>query len=182
MQLVQAANASRPPDEYDGPGARRFSLIGWRPHQAGWLSSFTQFVGTRAFNADTFDAILNRSRWYVEDARIWLPDMVGSILFLVSGYLAFIEAGRRYSTWRPKELSWRIVFINLLGWVAFMIAALLSYYPNGAQAAWIVTLSTVNTSIGAFCFSSAPCSPAAKAEARGRPLPFRNKNFHRAAG
>lgn len=152
LQLVQAANSSGFAEDQEAPGAKRFALIGWHPRHAGWLSSFTQFLGTLAFNADTLNAIFNPSAWYVKDAAIWLPDTIGSILFLVSGYLAFIEAGHRYWTWRPRDLSWQIVFVNLLGCIAFMTSAVLGYYPSGAESAWIVKLSTVHTLIGAACF------------------------------
>lgn len=152
LQLVQAANSSGFAGDQGAPSARRFVLVGWYPRHAGWLSSFTQFLGTLAFNADTLNAIFNPSGWYVKDAAIWLPDMIGSMLFLVSAYLAFIEAGHRYWTWRPKDLSWQIVFINLLGCIAFMTAALLGYYPAGAESDWIVMLSTVHTLVGAACF------------------------------
>ncbi len=152
LQLVQAANSSDFEKDQEAPRATRFALVGWYPRHAGWLSSFTQFLGTLAFNADTLNAIFNPGGWYVKDAAIWLPDMIGSILFLVSGYLAFIEAGHSYWTWRPKDLSWKVVFINLLGCIAFMTAALLGYYPSGAEPGWIVTLSTVHTLVGATCF------------------------------
>jgi len=152
MQLVQAANSSDFTADQSASVTRRFAMVGWYPRNAGWLSSFTQFVGTLAFNIDTLDAIIDPRGWYVKNAAIWLPDMVGSILFLVSGYLAFIEVSHRYWTWRPKDLSWQIVFINLLGCIAFMTAAVLGYFPRGPEAAWIATLSTLHTLAGAACF------------------------------
>lgn len=152
MQLVQAANTSDFEEEPKAPRARRLALVGWYPRHAGWLSSLTQFLGTLAFNAETLNAVFNPSKWYLKDAAVWLPDIIGSVFFLISGYLAFLEIGHRYWTWRPKDLSWQIVFINLLGGIAFMTAALLGYYPPGTESGWIVTLSTVHTLIGAACF------------------------------
>ena len=152
LQLVQAANASDFAGDRAAPGARRVVLFGWYPRNAGWLSSFTQFVGTLAFNADTLNAVIDPRGWLVKDAAIWLPDMLGSILFLVSGYLAFIEVSHRYWSWRPSNLGWQIVFINLLGCIAFMTAAVLGYFPPGPEAAWIVPVSTLHTLAGAACF------------------------------
>lgn len=152
MQHFQAANARAFTLDPKEAGPRQIALIGWHPTSAGWLSTFTQFLGTLAFNVNTFNAILDPHGWYQQDVAIWVPDMVGSVLFLVSGYLAFIEAGHRYWSWKPRELSWRIVFVNLIGCIAFMTSAVLAYVPSHAEPAWIGTVSTVHLLIGAFCF------------------------------
>ena len=152
MQLIQAANSADFPGNTQAARPKRFELVGWHPRHAGWLSSYTQFLGTLAFNMNTFNAILSPTKWDVKDAVIWLPDIVGSLLFLISGYLAFIEAGHRYWSWRLKDLSWQIVFINLMGCIAFMTAAILSYFPSVKGPGWIASLSNLHTLIGAFCF------------------------------
>lgn len=152
LQHFQAANASEFTLDAQTPGRRRISAIGWHPQSAGWLSTFTQFIGTVAFNFNTFDAILAPNAWYAQDIAIWIPDMAGSVLFLVSGYLAFIETSHRYWSWRPKDLAWQIVFVNLIGCIAFMTAAILAYVPSGPEPSWIVPASIVHLLIGAFCF------------------------------
>ncbi|QIB35557.1 hypothetical protein [Ancylobacter pratisalsi] len=153
MQHLQAANASAfALDPASHMPRNRPALLGWHPHSPGWLSTFTQFVGTLAFNINTYDTIHAPSRWYMQDIAIWLPDMVGSILFLVSAYLAFIEAGHGYWSWNPRRLDWQIVFINLLGCIAFMTAAVLAYVPRGPEAAWIMNVSTAHLFVGALCF------------------------------
>ncbi|WP_454915943.1 hypothetical protein [Xanthobacter sediminis] len=152
LQHFQAANASAFTLDPKASRRRRLSLIGWHPRSAGWLSTFTQFVGTVAFNFNTFDALVASPAWFVQDMAVWVPDMVGSALFLVSGYLAFIEAGHRYWSWRPKDLSWQTVFVNLVGCVAFMTAAVLAYVPDGPEPSWIDTVSIVHLLIGAVCF------------------------------
>ncbi len=152
LQNFQAANAGAFTIGADPAGPRRLALIGWHPSSVGWLSTFTQFLGTVAFNFNTFDSIRAPDAWYQQDIAIWVPDMVGSLLFLISGYLAFMEAGHRYWSWRPRDLSWRIVFINLLGCIAFMTAAILAYVPRGAEPSWIDTVSTIHLLAGATCF------------------------------
>lgn len=152
LQHFQSANAA---DFTPSPGSaepRKISWIGWKPGSVGWLSTFTQFVGTIAFNFNTFDAMVAPDTWNAQDELVWLPDMLGSILFLVSGYLAYIEAGHRYWSWRPHDLAWRIAFINLVGCVAFMTAAILSYTPRISEASWITTASTAHLLAGASCF------------------------------
>jgi hypothetical protein len=152
LQHFQAANACDFTGNPARPGQRRLHCVGWHPRSAGWLSTFTQFVGTIAFNANTFNAMVAPDAWLIQDLAIWMPDMVGSALFLVSGYLAFIETGHRYWSWQPRDLSWRIVFVNLVGCVAFMIAAILGYVPSGTEASWIAPMSIVQLLMGACCF------------------------------
>lgn len=157
MQHFQAANATAFEGAAGGEVSTRVFFIGWHPRSPGWISTFTQLIGTVAFNFNTFDSIKAPAGWLMEDLAVWTPDMLGSILFLVSGYLAFIECGHRYWSWHPKDLSWQIVFVNLAGCIAFMTAAILAYVPDGPEAAWIVTVSTVHLLIGATCFFIGAC-------------------------
>ncbi|WP_202913470.1 hypothetical protein [Acuticoccus sediminis] len=130
----------------------RVALIGWHPHSPGWISTFTQFVGTVAFNFNTGDALLAPEGWLVRELAIWGPDLVGSGLFLVSGYLAYIEAGHAYWSIRPRDLDWWIVTINLLGCAAFMASAVLAFIPSGPEPLWITAASTATLWLGALCF------------------------------
>ena len=90
--------------------------------------------------------------WLQQDLEIWAPDMAGSVLFLASGYLAFIECGHGRWSWQPRSLSWWITAVNLLGCVCFMISAVLAFTPPGGPAAEVVTLSILFTVLGALAF------------------------------
>ncbi len=83
---------------------------------------------------------------------VWTPGMVGSALFLVSGYLAFIETCGGYWRWRPRDLDWRIVAWNLLGCVFFMTASTLAFVPQGAEIRWIPALANLHLLLGALGF------------------------------
>lgn len=153
MQNFQAANAgafSLDPPATTAP--RRVRLIGWKPGELGWLSTVTQFAGTVAFNFNTFDAIDPPPAWYVQDLTIWVPGMIGSVLFLVSGYLAFMETSHGWWSWRPRDLDWRIVSVNLLGCVFFMTAGVLAYVPRGPEPGWIAVAANAHLWLGALCF------------------------------
>lgn len=152
LQHFQAANARDFMVDPPAGQERRVALIGWHPASAGWLSTFTQFLGTVAFNFNTFDAILAPPSATAQDLFIWTPDMIGSALFLISGYLAFIETSHRYWSWKPKDLAWQIVFVNLLGCIAFMIAAILAFVPAGPEPSWIPAVSNINLLLGALGF------------------------------
>jgi hypothetical protein len=151
LQLFQAANAGESPRD-DTRSSGRPVLFGWRPHEIGWLSSALQLVGTILFNINTFDAMLPSLDWLQQDLAIWAPDFVGSILFLASGYLAFIETCHAHWAWKPSSISWWVVFFNLLGCIGFMIAALFAFVLPGSPNVDAVTISIVFTLQGAICF------------------------------
>lgn len=113
LQLYQAANAPGLDSvSVQLPTSRR--LFGWSPGNIGWLSCALQFSGTVLFNFNTFDAMIPGLDWFQQELEIWLPNIIGSILFLASGYLAFVETCHKHLAWRPRELSWWVTFINLL--------------------------------------------------------------------
>lgn len=145
LQLFQAANA-------DKLSSGRAILVGWRPGDLGWLSCLLQFLGTLLFNLNTFDAMIPSLTWFDQDLLVWVPDFVGSVLFLASGYLAFIEASHAYWSWQDRSISWWVVFINLLGCLGFMVAAVLSIVlPNDTNNT-MTTIAVAFTLQGAICF------------------------------
>lgn len=170
LQLFQAANAG----EYSphGPTARgRVVAFGWRPRDAGWLSCALQFVGTLLFNVNTFDAMRPGMDWLWQDLAVWAPDVVGSVLFLASGYLAFIETCHAHWAWKPGSISWWVTFANLLGCVGFMVSAVFAFVTPGPADTGAATLSVVFTLLGAagFLVGSLLMLPETAAESQGAP-------------
>ena len=151
LQLFQAANSGDPAAP-NGPPPRHRAVFGWKPGEIGWLSCALQFLGTLLFNANTFDATLRGLSWWQQDLAVWVPDFVGSILFLVSGYLAFGETCHTYWAWKPQSLSWWITFTNLLGCVSFMISAFFAFVPREASPVNAAQISVYFTLLGAFGF------------------------------
>ena len=150
LQLFQAANVGEFPPV---PGRLATSVfVGWKPRDIGWLGCFLQFVGTLLFNVNTYMAIGNAGDWLRQDLTIWQPDVLGSLLFLASGYLAFIETCHRHFAWRPGDLSWWVVSVNLLGCVAFIVSAGFAFVGPGGQTALAVTISVAFTLVGAIGF------------------------------
>ncbi len=152
LQLFQAANAGPPTPDPGKKRQRRIRWFGWEPSQIGWLSCALQFPGTILFNINTFDALNTHLNWLGQDVEIWIPNLLGSILFLASGYLAFIETCHSPWAWNPGSLSWWVTFTNLLGCVGFMGAAFTSpVLPAGAGPVF-PTVSLIFTLIGALGF------------------------------
>jgi len=151
LQLFQAANAEEvAPDGASRP--RRTALVGWQPHNIGWLSCALQFLGTLLFNFNTFDAMIPGLNWLQQDLEIWVPNFAGSVLFLASGHLAFAETCHAHFAWKPSSLSWWVTFTNLLGCVAFMISAVFALIPPEPFAFDSLTISIVFTLVGAVGF------------------------------
>jgi hypothetical protein len=151
LQLFQAANAGEP-SPHGNAETRSVVLFGWRPHDIGWLSCTLQFPGTLLFNLNTFDALLPNLDWLQQDLAIWAPDTAGSVLFLASGYLAFIETCHAHFAWRPRDIAWWVTFANLLGCVAFMISAVFAFIPPQAPEFDAAELAVLFTLIGAAGF------------------------------
>jgi hypothetical protein len=147
LQLYQAANVGTAE-----ASATQRKWFGWQPKDAGWLSCALQFVGTVMFNFNTFDALLSNLNREAELLLIWTPNVIGSILFLLSGYMAFIETCHRHWALKPTQISWWVTFINLLGCIAFMISACFAFVPDHAPSFDTVEISVAFTLIGAICF------------------------------
>ncbi|QZZ36947.1 hypothetical protein KW403_07440 [Nitratireductor kimnyeongensis] len=152
MQNFQAANAPDVDDPLDGTVRGRVRIIGWRPVNLGWLSTITQLAGTIAFNVNTFDAIHPLPGWYSQDLTIWLPGVIGSVLFLISGYLAFMEISHGYFSYSPRNTDWWIAFSNLLGCVFFLTAGVIAFVPRGPEPGWIAVTANVHLLLGATGF------------------------------
>ncbi len=156
LQLYQAANSDpvpgTPASEAHDRSATRAKVFGWKPLDVGWLSCALQFVGTLLFNVNTYCATIQGLTWKQVDLFVWVPNFVGSILFLASGYLAFVEACHSFWAWRHASLTWWIVFINLLGCVCFMVSAVFAPVFSDTPNAMAMTISISATLMGAICF------------------------------
>jgi len=148
LQLHLVANTEAQPPS----GSRwRRVWIGWRPSDHGWLGCMLQFVGTLLFNVNTFDAMSPSINWFQHDLEVWLPDIVGSILFLASGSLAYTESNRLRGALGPNQWTQSVVFINLFGCIGFMISACFALALPETPSSLIV-ISTAFTLQGAVCF------------------------------
>lgn len=150
LQLFQAANAGELTP--NSPREKKTQLFGWRPRDLGWLSCALQFVGTVLFNFNTFDALIPGMNWLQQDLAIWIPDLVGSVLFLISGYFAFTETCHSNWAWKPRSISWWVTFANLLGCIAFLVSAFFAFIPPRSPGFDAAAISVTFTLLGAMGF------------------------------
>jgi len=139
LQLLEAING----DVADigtatGTRHRSWRWFAWKPYNAGYSASLIQLVGTLLFNFNTADAMISKLTLVEAELLVWTPDVIGSVCFLVASYLALIEVSHRFWSFQPRQLSWWIVMLNLLGSAAFMLAAVFSFFlPSTGSAEWL---------------------------------------------
>jgi len=149
LQWLETINANRGPEP---TARRRRRLLSFEPHRIDWWSSGIQLVGTLFFNATTFRALQTGLDSPSYDRLVWRPDALGSVCFLVSGYLAYVEvSGHLFG--RPRwTLEWVIVTVNLLGCLAFGVSAVASYVVPSTGSEVDLTFVNTFTALGALCF------------------------------
>ncbi|PCI05190.1 MAG: hypothetical protein COB78_00805 [Hyphomicrobiales bacterium] len=116
-----------------------------------FYSALSQFFGTLMFNMNTFDAFFDLG-WMEQDLLIWTPNILGSILFQISGCLAMKDLCKRWWCWNFQSISWWIGVINFVGCVAFLLSAILSFVMPVPIPAIFAIWATVLTLLGACCF------------------------------
>jgi hypothetical protein len=104
VSLLQVINAPR----HVPGGEGRLVTHGWHwwsyePARVDWLSAFVLFAGTLVFAVDLLDSFLQGLSVQQINRLIWAPDVIGCVLFLVAGHLAFVEIFSSTSTpdWEP---------------------------------------------------------------------------------
>ncbi len=120
--------------------------LAWLPHDRNWWAAVTQFPGTLFFNVSTGAALVHNLTVKQQDRHVWRPDIYGSTLFLVASAFGILAVGSLLHS-IPGAMAW----LNLLGSVLFMAAALASYVlPSGDLVDEVVAVA--GTLLGALCF------------------------------
>ena len=144
-QFVQSINAGRPPDT-------RLRMFAVQPRRIDWWACAVQSVGTLWFNVNTFAAMRTGFTTQQELLRVWTPDFLGSICFLVASELAIMEVCHAWFSWRDRDVSWWIVVLNMVGSIFFMISALAAYVVPDTVDLLDASLANSGTFLGAVCF------------------------------
>lgn len=156
VSLLQVINAPR----HVGGGEGRLVTRHWRwwsyePMRVDWLSTFVLFAGTLVFAVNLLDSFLRGLNVQQTNRVIWAPDVIGCILFLVSGHLGFVEICHGRLCIRPRHIGWWMVAINQLGSVLFMVSALAAYTRPATGSLVNADIANWGTLAGALCFSLA---------------------------
>jgi len=116
------------------------AALQWLPfgqrHGIDWWSNSWQLVGTVFFNATTFRALSTATDSADYDRVVWRPDALGSVCFLVSGFLAYAVAAGSWRRRPPRTDAGRIAAVNLAGCVAFGVSAAAAYCCSASRSWW----------------------------------------------
>ncbi|MFF8381655.1 hypothetical protein ACF07V_36805 [Streptomyces sp. NPDC015661] len=155
VSLLQVVNAPRHVPGGEGAlFARRWRWWSYEPMRVDWLGAFVLFVGTLVFAVDLLDSFLQGLTAHQVNRLIWAPDVIGCVLFLISGHLAFVEICHGRPCIRQRDLGWWIVAVNQLGSVLFMISALAAYTRPATGSLINADIANWGTLTGALCFSA----------------------------
>ena len=96
--------------------ARRF--VAWAPGHLDWLAGAVQLAGTLWFNWSTANAVRINLTAATEDHRVWRPDALGSMAFLIASGVAWWAVRRGGPRDVGSRLPWWIALANMVGSVA----------------------------------------------------------------
>jgi hypothetical protein len=126
--------------------------VWWEPRSIDWLAAVVQLAGTLFFNLSTFHALEHGLTAEQTNLRVWTPDVLGSICFLVSSELAFAAVCHRWICLRPRTRAWRIAALNLFGSIAFGASAIASLVEPSTSEPVSAVIANATTTLGALCF------------------------------
>jgi hypothetical protein len=152
--LLGAINAPRSVGAGGELVAERWRWWSYEPERIDWLSTFVLFVGTLAFGVSLVHSFLSGLTTHEVNRLIWTPEMIGCVLFLISGHLAMVEICHRTRPCiRPRDLGWSIVAINQVGSILFIISALAAFVRPATSSAVNAAVANWGTLTGALCFA-----------------------------
>jgi hypothetical protein len=153
--LVQEINSPRAIDQDGSLSENRWRWWSYEPSRPGWMAAFVLFCGTLAFAVSLVDVFISRLETKQIDHLVWAPEMVGCVLFLVSGHIGIIEVCHGRFRLLPRDLGWWIVTVNQLGSWLFFLSGLAAYVRPATGEVINVAVINWGTALGAACFSVA---------------------------
>lgn len=127
----------------------------WRLFQLSridWWASVTQLLGVLLFLRSMSDALLVNLTVAEAEKIVWRPDLIGSLCFLIATGLSWFEVCNGLAAWRPRDISWWICLLWLLGSVAFMFSAAGAYIVPSTGQLYSLELTDLGFMVGAILF------------------------------
>jgi len=151
LQYLEVINRDITVQAHINSSTQFWVWVKFRVYNLGFLASFTQFIGTLFFNVNTFEALLNFNVLDESNLFVWTPNLLGSLLFLLSSFFAYLEIYHdKLKAFR--SVTWWIIWINIFGSLFFGISALYSYNYAGGDNVFFDAISEWTTLLGAICF------------------------------
>lgn len=153
--LVQELNSPRRIGDDGALVARPWRWWAYEPNRPGWVAAFVLFCGTLAFAISLVDAFVSDLSARQVDRLVWAPEVVGCILFLVSGHVGIMEVCHGRFRVLASSLGWWIVVVNQVGSWLFMLSGIAAFVRPVTGEAISVGVVNWGTAAGAACFSAA---------------------------
>jgi hypothetical protein len=118
------------------------------PERLEWWSAAVQWFGTLEFNVSTFSAMIVGLTATQQKRLVWSPDAVGSICFLVASVFGVWAVWMVAASRRDRGMA----VLNLLGSVAFGIAAVAAFVLPTTGEVWNIRWVNAGTALGGICF------------------------------
>ncbi len=153
--VLQVANAPRGADPDGVVRTARWRWWSTEPSRLDWASAVALFVGTLYFGASLLVALIGDLTTAQIHRLVWSPEVIGCVLFLLSGHLALTEMHRDRRRGRRTDLGWWIAVVNQAGSVLFMAAAIAAFVRPTTGDELAVGIANWATFTGAACFAAA---------------------------
>ena len=153
--LVQEINSPRGIDQDGALREDRWRWWSYEPYRPGWMAALVLFCGTLAFAISLVVVFISDLATNQINRLIWAPEMVGCVLFLVSGHIGIIEVCHGRFRLLPRELGWWIVTVNQVGSWLFFLSGLAAFVRPATGEVISVAMINWGTALGAACFSVA---------------------------
>jgi len=153
--LVQELNSPRRIGAEGRLAANPWRWWAYEPDRPGWVSAFVLLCGTLAFAVSLLDAFLTGLSTGQDDRLVWAPEMVGCVLFLVSGHVALLEVCHGRFRVLATSLGWWIVVVNQVGSWLFLLSGLAAFVRPATGEVIGVGVVNWGTAVGAACFGAA---------------------------
>jgi hypothetical protein len=125
------------------------------PGRLEWGSAVALFVGTLYFGASLLAALVGDLTTAQEHRLVWSPEVLGCVLFLLSGHLALVQLRRERRQGHRTALGWSIAVVNQVGSALFMAAAIAAFVRPTTGDELAVGIANWSTFAGAACFAAA---------------------------
>lgn len=150
-QYLEVINADITNESHLHVKQTKWIWFAFRTHNLGYLSSLTQLIGTLLFNLNTLASFYAYKHPFAEDIIVWIPNFLGSILFLLASFFAWLEIYQDDEVKIFRTTSWWIVWANNFGSLFFQISAIASFILLNSHAI-NATISLQYTLLGGVCF------------------------------
>lgn len=136
-------------------GDGRWRWWSTEPGRLDWASAVALFVGTLYFGASLLAALIGDLTTAQIHRLVWSPEVIGCVLFLLSGHLALLQLRRERGRGHRSDLDLWVAVANQVGSALFMVAAIAAFVRPSTGDELAVGIANWGTFAGAACFAAA---------------------------